>query len=567
MVMMNYLPIKLTKLRKHYSYSQSFLAEYLKVDTLEYMNYENGNSMINYAQMKKLAGLYHISISEIFLNDENVSLYDLKGQNTDEINAKYFMPEKNIRNTLKGFLINHKLASIIIGVLLAAIIILSVVLSKTVAPYEIKRENINRLSVSETTVVYIDESGAIGFSGSNANGQLNDLATTSGIKVCEGSGFTVCLQEDGTLISSGLLDKDAKQIASWKNIVDIAAGDNFVVGVDSNGRVYCIGADKACEVAGARGVKKVFAVSRAAILLNNDGSLSYAGSFVGSSILTSKYNILDVDSSDNILVILNSDNTLSVNSKTGSYFKSEGLSEVVDVACGNDFVAALDSYGKVHIEIDNDEIIQQVNEWSNIIAIDAGSDYLIGFDGKNIYGVGNNDYDQFRKDNKKKITLEKVSEISYMLDESKIYISFKGVSNASAYLVGLNVGTGLSKRIDSSEVVDFSNDNMIEGKTYTISVISMGDENYKNSDEATLNFVYQRPIMVEVKPSDFIGMSVEELEKYLDELGIDYEAQTSGTVICESERIVLDILEFKDGKYNKDDLDKMVVKYTCCKVE
>ena len=410
-------------------------------------------------------------------------------------------------------------------------------------------------------------SGAIGFSGSNVNGQLNDLATTSAIKVCEGSSFTVCLQEDGSLISSGLLDRDADTLSSWKNIVDIGAGDNFVVGVDSNGRVYCIGDDKACEVAGTKNIKKVFALSKAAILLSNDGSLSYAGTLIGSSVIATKSNIIDLDGSDNILVILNSDNTVSVNSKTGSYIKSESLSDIVDVACGNDFVAALDSYGKVHIEIDNDEIIDQVDEWSNIIAIDAGSDYLIGFDGKNIYGVGNNDYDQFKKDSKKKITLEKVSEISYVIDEDKINISFKGVDNADAYLISLNVGTGLSKRIDNQEVVEFSTLNMIEGKTYTISIISMGNENYKDSDEATLNFVYQKPIMVEVDTSEYIGKSVEEFESYLDELGISYERQISSSTICENGRIVLDIIEFEDGKYNKDDLDELIVKYTCCKVE
>ena len=54
---MNYLPSKLTKLRKHYNYSQSYLAEILGVDTLEYMNYENGSKMIDYEQMKKLATL------------------------------------------------------------------------------------------------------------------------------------------------------------------------------------------------------------------------------------------------------------------------------------------------------------------------------------------------------------------------------------------------------------------------------------------------------------------------------------------------------------------------------
>ncbi|MBQ1307481.1 MAG: helix-turn-helix transcriptional regulator, partial [Erysipelotrichaceae bacterium] len=73
---MNHLPGKLMKLRKHYNYSQSYLAEVLDVDTLEYMNYENGSKMISYAEMKKLASLYHVDVIEIFRNDEDVTLYE-----------------------------------------------------------------------------------------------------------------------------------------------------------------------------------------------------------------------------------------------------------------------------------------------------------------------------------------------------------------------------------------------------------------------------------------------------------------------------------------------------------
>ena len=85
---MNYLPSKLSKLRKHYNYSQSYLADVLKVDVITYMGYENGREMINYNQCKKLSSLYHISVYDMFLNSDEVELYDVYKANTDEINIE-----------------------------------------------------------------------------------------------------------------------------------------------------------------------------------------------------------------------------------------------------------------------------------------------------------------------------------------------------------------------------------------------------------------------------------------------------------------------------------------------
>ena len=136
---MNYLPNKLNKLRKHYSYSQQYVANKLNVDVVEYMDFENGNKMITHYHMKKLANLYHISMNDIFKNTDELELPEIN-TNTNEINAKYFYQENGIKNKIKGFIINHKIASIIIGILLLAIIVLSIVLRNVVRPYTIKRE-------------------------------------------------------------------------------------------------------------------------------------------------------------------------------------------------------------------------------------------------------------------------------------------------------------------------------------------------------------------------------------------------------------------------------------------
>lgn len=564
---MNYLPIKLNKLRKHYNYSQQYVADKLGCDVVEYMNYENGNSMVNYSQMKKLASLYHVSMSEIFKNSDVVELHEVNND-TDSINARYFMPENNIRNKIKGFVINHKIATIIIGVLLLAIIILSIIVRNISKPYVINRENINRLSVSDTTVIYIEDSGALGFSGSNENGQLNDLAVTSATKVCEGESFSVVLNEDGSVSSSGLISKYEKQVSGWKNIIDIAAGNNHVVGVDANGRVYCAGDVEACDIDGTRNITKVFATDNASIALSEVGTLIYSGQLLGSSYLNDFLNIKDIASSDNILVILNNDSTLNVYSKSGSYLKSETWTEIVDVACGDDFVAGLDEYGKVYIEIDNDEIQEKVSEWSNIIAIDSGKDYLIGFDGKNIYGVGNNRYNQFVKEEKQKITLEKVKNIEYSLTKEMINIQFDGVSNASGYIVSVDVGTGLSSHIEKDEVVSFTTENMIEGKTYNISIVSLGSGDYKDSDEAILSFVYNRPEdVMDVKVSQYIGSSKDDLNEYLNALSITYKEEIDETSICDgNDEVVVDIDGLEDGEYGESELKNKLVKYTYCKV-
>lgn len=562
---MNYLPSKLNKLRKHYSYSQQYVADRLGVDVVEYMDFENGNKMVTHYHMKKLANLYHISMNDIFKNIDELELPEIN-TNTNEINSKFFIQENGIKNKIRGFIINHKIASIIIGVLLLAIIILSIVLSNVVKPYTIKRENTNRLSASETTVIYIEDSGAIGFSGSNANGQLNDLAVTSAIKVCEGDGFSIALNEDGSVVSSGLISKYADEIHNWKNIVDIAAGSKHVVGVDSNGRVYCEGDSEACEIAGTRNVKKVFATANGSIVKNNSGTLSYAGAFIGSSYIKDMIDIIDISSSNNILAVLNSNNKLNVYSKSGSFIKSESWDDIVDVACGNDFVAGLNKYGKVNIEIDSDEYIDAVKEWTGIIAIAAGDDYLVGFDGKNIYGIGNPKYNQFAIKEKQKTTLEMVKNIEYNIDFGNIYVQFDGVNNASGYLVKLNVGTGLSKHIDELGIVGFSTENMIEGKTYTISITSEGSGDYKDSDEATLSFVYNKPERkIKIEISNYIGKDKSELENYLVSLDISFRSEAEENVACEEKNnIVTEIKGLEDGVYGEYDLSTKIVTFNYC---
>lgn len=571
---MNYLPNKLSKLRKHYNLSQSYLADILGVNTLEYMNYENGSKMISYHQMKILANFYHVDLVDIFTNSDEITLHDVNKANTDEINIEYFTHKKTIFEKAQDFISQHKLVSSIIACLLLTIIILSIVLNNMSKPYTAVKENINRLSVSETTVIYIDNSGNVLGAGSNTNGELNNLSGTSPIKVQEGEGFSIVLNEDGSVNSFGLIEKYAQELSELKAITDIAVGDNHIVAVDSSGRVYCIGDNDQgqCDLDGERNIAKVYATAHGTILMDVEGNMIACGNFSGSSTIKDFTNIKGLASSENILAILTSENRLAVSSKNSdNYLEAESWEEIVDVACGDFFVAGLDKYGKVKIEIDNDEIKEEVSAWSNIIAIDAGSDYLIGFDGDNIYGVGNNRYGQFKKEVLDKQTLEKVSNISCTIDGRYVTVQFVGVSNASGYLVSIDVGIGISRRVENDDVVKFETEGMTEGKTYTISIVSIGDGDYKDSDVSKQTFVYNKPEeTVTFNETDYLNKTIEEVKQYFMNLGVseDHIINVEGSEddIC-AEDIETVSKTNVDGKtFKKSELKDLIIEYACCRV-
>ena len=569
---MNYLPEKLSKLRKHYNYSQSYLADVLGVDTLKYMGYENGSDMISYDQMKKLASLYHIDLVDMFRNSSDVKLYEIGSANTDEINIEYFTAEKTLPEKLKDFYGHNKLASTIIAFLLVTILVMFIILQNTVRPFDLTIKDINRLSVSETTVIYIDDYSGVRGSGSNANGEISNLTSSGAVKVCEGEGFSIILNEDGTISNAGLISKYAKEVGDWRNIVDIAVGDKHIVGLDSNGRVRCSGdtSSGACDLSDMRNIKKVFATANGTITVDNDGVVNLAGSFVGSGSMKNYFNIRDVASSEEILAILCEDQTIDVYTKNSqNYLEAESWTDIVDVACGDSFVAGLDRYGKVHIEIDNDEIRRSLENWSNIIAIDAASDYLIGFDGSKIYGVGNNRYNQFSKEELIKQRLDMVSNVEYSIDDQFVSVQFDGVANASGYIVSLDVGIGISRRVERAGVIRFENENMTDGKNYTISITSIGEGDYTDSDVYKLNFTFLRPEETYTfKEGE--NMSEEDFIAYLTSLGVDPErikgSQGEEDDLCEEDKVTVSWSSLDGKALTRSELLNSDIEYTYCRV-
>ena len=570
---MNYLPTKLLKLRKHYNYSQAYLAEVLNIDVKDYMALENGRAVLNFEQCKKLASLYHVSVIEIFANSEKVTMYEVQGANTDELNIEYFLPKETFSQKIKRFIKeNPILVGVIAGVLVIAIIggiIIHSNANKSVVDedYTPSLTDINRLAVSPTTVVYIDSKGNVKGSGDNANGQLSNLPSSGAIKVAEGSSFTVVLKDDGTLSSFGLIDKYKNEISKWKNLIDVAAGDNHIVAVDKSGKVYATGDNSSnqCDVDSFENITNVYATKNGTIVKDNTGELSYTGEFIGSSQVGNFKDIKDIDTSNDNLVVLTSDNKVDCIAKDKSFLNYYKWSDIVDVACGDNFIAALQDDGTVLIDTEDTTMEKDVSKWKNIIAIAASDEYLIAYDGSEIYGTGKNDYHQFKQEIIEKAILPQVTGINISVG-SFIDVTFDAVDNAEGYEVKLLGEDGQTYRVSSNQKVSFTTDKLIKGESYAIMITALGDdENFVDSNPVEVDFVYDIEDSKEEEiqiASNINEMSVSDFEAYMKSLGVSVVGIENATACDGSESKIISIEGISaNQRISKSDLANITVTY------
>ena len=113
--------------------------------------------------------------------------------------------------------------------------------------------NIVDIAAGYRHTVGLKQDGTVVAVGSNENGQCDVADWTDIVSVTAGKYCTVGLRSDGTVVITGThhdpRDPDAAAIANWKNITSIFADcddgedSDYVLAVDSNGKLYCSGAN------------------------------------------------------------------------------------------------------------------------------------------------------------------------------------------------------------------------------------------------------------------------------------------------------------------------------------
>ncbi len=574
---MNRLPKKLLKLRKHYNYSQSKIAEVLGIDVVEYMAIENGNKVCDFEQCKKLAALYRIKVIELFSNSSSVGLHSVKGPSGND--EYYFLPDKTLSEKIKKFIRVHPIRSIgIVVVFVLAIIfgIYKLTYTDFVSP---ELNGINRLSISDTNVYFIDGTTNVYEAYKTNDEHVSYVAETSVVKVVAGNGFGAVLTSDGNVTILGTLDYSANDSnLKWSRIIDIAAGDNHLVALNDKGKVFAIGENTngQCDVDDFKNIVKIYATEKGTIVEDEDGKLSYTGILLGSSQLKNYESPIDIASSDNYLVIANADKSVTCISRYGDDLQTNKWRNVVDVACGNNFVAALRSDGTLLISSDDDDIVLNASSWSNIIAISAHGDYLVAYDGSKIYGTGSSDTFSFDQLYSNGTALPTVSNVKISLG-SNVSVSFDSVSNASGYDVALANQDGTiinTYRVTSNATINFAIDSLYPEVSYNIIITTLGDgKKYLDSERLTVPFTYQNNDSQESDDYvdlefDYTTMTREQLEDYLKSVGISHITPIELDYECgENESVIRAVNGVSSGqRYSRSALANATVSYNYCKV-
>ena len=490
---MNYLPDKLTNLRKHYNYSQKHLAKVLDIDIVDYMGIENGRTVLNNEQIIKLSKFYYIDYIELFRNDEHVTLYDVNNQDTDKINIEYFIPKKTFFNVIKKTIKKHKIVFSILSLIIVSLIAFSIYSDLSKPEIDNKIIDINTLSASNRSVLFLNKKGIVRGSGDNSFSQLSNLPNENVAKVVANDKYSVFLFNDGSLQVCGECEKDIKDvIEKTKNAIDIGVGDSHLIILDSLHNVVCIGdnSKNQCVLNGTQKIKKVFARKNASIVIGLDGSVKFCGDFIGRSNINDSIDILDIDVSNTSSIYLKSDGTVdySTNLNNKYYIESLKWDNISNVACGDNFLVGLKTDGTVVVASNDESIVTNASKLNGIVSIDAADKYFIAFDGSNIYGFGENKYQQFVPAQDEIVKLPSVVNPTIECKENVVIVSFEPIINASSYEITFN---NIVNKYSNNLNITLDASFLKKDETYNLSIKAIGNEYYIDSDVANFSFKYE----------------------------------------------------------------------------
>jgi alpha-tubulin suppressor-like RCC1 family protein len=231
-------------------------------------------------------------------------------------------------------------------------------------------------------------------------------------RVAAGQEYTVGLKSDGTVVAVGHNDFGQCDVGGWVNITQVAAGAAHTVGLKSDGTVVAVGYDYygQCDVGDWTGINQTAAGWGHTLGLRSDGTVvavGYNGTVVeiGGRSYTSGGGQLDVGSWMNITRVaagwghtvgLRSDGTVvAAGGNPSGQCNVTGWTGITQVSAGAGHTVGLKSDGTVVAVGDNYYGQCNVGSWSGIVQISAGWWYTVGLksDGT-VVAVGDNYYGQ-----------------------------------------------------------------------------------------------------------------------------------------------------------------------------
>lgn len=296
----------------------------------------------------------------------------------------------------------------------------------------IKRENLShKIACGVNYSLGLNNKGEVLSGGDGSDGQCDvrdwdDIVSIDGYGVC-----TIGLDKYGTVKVAGLFNNEQiENVKKWNDIVDVAAGERYVVALKNNGYVVAEGhnGDKQCDVQAWRDVIDVDAGWRFTVGLTSNHELLFSGisSKINNdykknikewkrvvSISASGGNPDDDNHGKGHVVGLKDDGTLIAigdNSKGQCEVNGDEWRDIISIATGDWYTVALRKDRKILITGKNEPGMQYIDSdiynWTNIREIAAGYGQTLGITSSGEFvAIGFNDFNK-RDDTKKWLWLD-----------------------------------------------------------------------------------------------------------------------------------------------------------------
>lgn len=358
-------------------------------------------------------------------------------------------------------------------------------------PAEInKLSAVNRLALTDTCSLYIDDNGKL-----NALGTVPPLDDYDGVvQVSAFGGHLLGLKKDGTVVTNSGLD-----LSEWEEVTMIAAGKTHAAGLKTDGTVVCAGSEEGCEVADWTDVKAVYAGRDLTIGLKSDGSLLISGKVNAEEQLKTVTNAADLVINESQIAVVAKDGRVNCYAiGTGSPFNTAAWTGVEKVALGSDFAVGL-SGGKILTATTDTDVIEAVKNWSGIRMIAGQGRTLVAVDaaGK-VIGCGDNTWAVYpeteetadpEKDKEEK--LAGVQNVRFNVATGNLSISWDTVPNADFYEITVSTSP-VTKLKSAKNSTSISTSKLQDGAEYSITITACSNDTkeYQNSDAVNVMYTF-----------------------------------------------------------------------------
>ena len=241
----------------------------------------------------------------------------------------------------------------------------------------------NRLSAGSGHTVGLLSDGTVVATGINDDGQCNVSGWTDIVAISAGNAYTIGLRSDGTVIATGSNLYGQCDVSGWTDIVAVSAGNYHTVGLKSDGTVVATGYDYqgSCDVSDWTDIVAISAGDHHTVGIRSDGTVVATGSDAeGQCDVSGWSEIVAVSAGGWATVGLRSDGTVIIagSQRTGAGYVSDWVGRFSAVSSGISHTVGIRSDGRVFAAGGSDYGMSDVSGWTDIVAISAGSGHTVG---------------------------------------------------------------------------------------------------------------------------------------------------------------------------------------------